>query len=165
MDTVKFISAKLDSVLSVMLAALLTGLVITVFLQVFARNVLEIPLIWTLDVAQLIFAWCIFLGAALAIKWDAHFNLDIVPDGWDRASSVLTFIGHIGSAIVIFVLIYHGAIFAESGLDRISPALRIQEFWFFLPIPLGGVAMALFLIERLPEDLSNLRASFSGTKS
>lgn len=162
MILIRHLNRALASALSFILSVLFAGLIIVVFLQVFARNVLEIPLVWTLDIAQLLFTWCIFLGAALAIKWDAHYNLDLVPDNWKRTGSVLKIVGHIASAIVIFVLIYHGALFTELGSDRTSPSLGITEFWYFVAIPLGGAAMALFLIEIIPDDLAELRTAFSG---
>lgn len=130
------------------LAILFAGLIAVVFLQVAARNVLELSLIWTLDVAQLLFAWCIFVGAALAFRKGAHYVVDLWPDRF-ADNRVINAFATAASIAVIGVLIYHGALMTRIGLNRLAPSLGISELWFFLPIPLGAVLMALFLAERL----------------
>lgn len=147
----------LDKVIGRLLAALFAGMIVTVFLQVFARNVLKIPLVWTLDLAQLLFAWCIFLGAALALRWDAHYNLDLVPEEWRVTGSLFRVFAHLAAVIVVYVLLVHGWTFTQIGLNRFAPAIGISEFWFFLPIPLSGAAMMLFLAEMIPADLRDIR--------
>ncbi len=147
----------LDKAIGRLLAVLFAGMIVTVFLQVFARNVLKIPLVWTLDVAQLLFAWCIFLGAALALRWDAHYNLDMVPEDWRVTGSLFRIFAHLAAVVVVYVLLVHGWTFTLIGLNRFAPALGISEFWFFLPIPLAGAAMTLFLAEMIPADLRDIR--------
>ena len=138
----------MDRLLRSVLAALFAGLISVVFIQVFARNVLKVPMTWTLDLAQLIFSWCIFLGAALAFRYGTHYLVNI----WNEDSRfnilprVVTFLS---SCIVIFVLTWHGTIMSMIGLNRTSLALNISEFWFFLPIPICGTLMGFFLLEKL----------------
>jgi TRAP-type C4-dicarboxylate transport system permease small subunit len=153
----KIINRIVSKALGWLLALFFAAMIATVFLQVFARNVLEIPLVWTLDVAQLLFAWCIFLGAALALRWDAHYSLDLVPENWRVTGSVFRIIAHLGAIVVVWVLLVHGWSFTLIGFNRIAPAIGITEFWFFLPIPLSGAAMALFLAEMIPADLRQIR--------
>lgn len=137
-----------EAVLARMLAVMFAAMICVVFAQVAARNVFKIPLIWTLDAAQLLFAWCIFIGAAVAFRRGSHYIVDL----W-RASGpgrwILVVAPAIASAIVIYVLFWHGIAMSQIGLSRLSPSLGISEFWFFLPIPLGGAFMALFLVEDL----------------
>ena len=157
MERLRSFNRTLDHIIQKLLAGLFGGMIVVVFLQVFARNVLEVPLIWTLDLAQLLFSWTIFIGAALALRWNAHYNLDLIPKHWTTVDAALTIICHLGSIIVVALLIYNGSIFADIGLTRSSVAIGISEFWFFLPIPLGGVCMALFLAEAIPTDLAAIR--------
>jgi len=139
---------RLERAFGYVLAALFAALILVVFLQVMARNVLEIPLIWTLDAAQLLFSWCIFMGAALAFRKGEHYVVDLWPEHggltWIPAAVSLAV-----SAAVIFILVNNGAAMSGIGLNRLSPSLGISEFWFFVPIPIAGVFMALFLVERL----------------
>ncbi|XWN29656.1 MAG: TRAP transporter small permease [Devosia sp.] len=144
------INNGLERVFGPLLAALFAGLILVVFAQVTARNVLEIPLIWTLDLAQLLFSWCIFLGAAFAFRRGEHYHVDLWPThGPLRWIPLL--VPLVASAVVIYVLVRHGVIMSEIGLNRLSPSLGISEFWFFLPIPIGGALMGFFLLERVAD--------------
>ncbi len=59
------------------------------------------------------------------------------------------------SFIVIFVLISNGVKMSLIGLNREALSLGISEFWFFVPIPVGGVFMLLFLIEHVLRELKH----------
>lgn len=134
------------------LSGLFAGLIFVVFIQVVARNILQVPMIWTLDMAQLLFSWCIFLGAALAFRQGQHYVVNIWPQR-GRFNALPVIVPVVASAIVIYVLVWNGFLMSQIGLNRTSPALGISEFWFFVPIPLGGACMALFLIESTLEGL------------
>lgn len=138
----------MDRILQSVLAVLFSGLIGVVFLQVVARNVLKVPITWTLDLAQLIFSWSIFLGAALAFRYGGHYlvNLWKVDSPLEFLPRTVTFLA---SCVVIFVLTWHGIIMSMIGLNRTSLTLNISEFWFYLPIPLCGALMGLFLLEKL----------------
>lgn len=134
------------------LSGLFAGLILVVFTQVVARNILQVPMIWTLDMAQLLFSWCIFLGAALAFRQGQHYVVNIWPQT-GRFNVLPVVVPILASAIVIYVLVWNGFAMSQIGLNRTSPALGISEFWFFVPIPLGGLCMALFLLESTIEGL------------
>ena len=136
------------------LAVAFAGLIAVVFMQVAARNVLHMPMIWTLDLAQLLFAWCIFIGASLAFRQGAHYVVNLWRGNgfMDRLS---TKVSMALSIIVIFVLIFNGMKMSLIGLYREALSLGISEFWFFVPIPVCGVFMLLFLIEHVLRELKH----------
>jgi len=160
MSLLRALNRILDAMLQKLLAAAFAGMIITVFMQVAARNILQEPLIWSLDVAQLLFAWCIFLGAALALRWGEHYTLELVPAHWRVVTSLIAVFAHCASAVVVGVLFFNGWIFADMGFSRFAPAIGISEFWFFLPIPLSGGVMILFLAEMIPDDLRRITEDF-----
>lgn len=142
-----------ENIFCLLLKVFFGAMIAVVLLQVISRNILHIPLIWTLDLAQLCFSWCIFIGAAVAFRRDAHYHLDIIPSNWIMAGNIIRMVALLGSAIVIYVLLVHGIEFAEIGLTRSSLSLGISEVWFFLPIPVGAAVMVFFLIERIGSEL------------
>ncbi|WP_366653638.1 TRAP transporter small permease [Fodinicurvata sp. EGI_FJ10296] len=123
------------------------ALIMTVGLQVAARNVFRIPLIWTLDLAQLLFSWLIFIGAAMAFRRGVHYTVDIVPEGWATLSAVLRVIGILASAVVIYVLIRYGFVLVGIRQTGLIQSLGISRAWMFLPLPICGLLMLVFLIE------------------
>ena len=146
------LNAAIEAWVGRALAVAFAGLITVVFIQVVARNVLQLPMIWTLDLAQLLFAWCIFIGAALAFRQGAHYIVNLWPSA-SFMDSLSTRASMLLSAIVIFVLIFNGVKMSMIGLNRESPSLGFSEFWFFVPMPVCGVFMLLFLIEHVLREL------------
>ena len=141
-----------------LLAAGFAALILTVGLQVLARNVLKIPIIWTGDVAQLLFGWLIFLGAACAYRRGAHYTVDLLPEAWDAGRRMLDLLGFALALVVIHVLIVHGWTLAEIRRSGTVQSLGISRFWMFLPIPVSGALMALFWLEHVARAVRELRA-------
>jgi len=146
-DLITRVAQQLERVCLWLLATGFGLMIATIALQVASRNLLKIPVIWTLDLAQLLFSWLIFLGAAVAFRRGGHYAVDIIPERWAGIGAAVNLLGHLFSAAVIFVLVYFGWNFTRLGFTRSAPALEISEAWYFLPIPLSGALMAFFLLE------------------
>ena len=125
------------------------GLIVTVAIQVLARSVFLIPIIWTLDVAQLLFSWMIFLGAAVAYRRGGHYVVDLVPAHWRGPARAIRALSGVLSLIVLIVLLRFGWQFMLIGLNRQAQSLPISEAWYFAPIPLGAALMLFFSLEAL----------------
>ena len=165
MNAIRTLNRRLDKALQMLLAAMFACMIFVVFLQVFSRNVLEVSFIGILDIAQLLFSWSIFLGAAVALRWDTHYNLDLIPAHWHKTNVLLKAFGHSASLVVVYVLAVHGYDFTINSSSQEIPSLQISGLWLFLPIPLGGIAMGLFLIEMIPDEIRQLRAESDARKA
>ncbi|CAN0485418.1 unnamed protein product [Scytosiphon promiscuus] len=144
----KILGDTLDRIFQMVLACLFAGLIAVVFIQVAARNILMVPMTWTLDLAQLLFSWCIFLGAAFAYRRGGHYLVNLWPKN-SPLNIIPQIATYLAAAIVVFVLVWHGIVMSQIGLNRVSLALNISEFWFYLPIPICGAFIGLFTIEAL----------------
>ncbi|MEM8663293.1 MAG: TRAP transporter small permease [Pseudomonadota bacterium] len=147
------LGSALERVILVIMSAGFAALVVTVGLQVLARNVIKIPLIWTLDVAQLLFAWLIFVGAALAYRRGAHYRIDIVPEGRTGISRVLNLLSDVAALAVVFVLVRYGFTITQMRSRGEVPSLGISEAWFYASIPVGGILIGIFLAEKVVRHL------------
>ncbi|RST83887.1 TRAP transporter small permease [Aquibium carbonis] len=125
------------------------ALIGTVALQVVARNLLGLPFIWTLDLAQLLFSWLVFVGAAVAFRRGAHYTVDLWPENSPRIDRVLQAISLLGAVVVVFVLLRYGWNLTRIRWSGSVQSLGISRGWMFVPIPLSGALMLLFLIEFL----------------
>lgn len=67
---------KIESACAV---ALLTGIVFLVGIASVARS-LGSPIIWSIEIAQLLFVWLCMLAADIAMQQRRHFALSILPD-------------------------------------------------------------------------------------
>lgn len=64
-----------ERILSVVL---LTGLFVTVLLQVFTRYVLDLPLPWTEEIARYLLIWTTFIAAAYVGARRLHISVDLL---------------------------------------------------------------------------------------
>jgi len=129
------------------LGVLFLGLIVSVALQVIARNVLHIPLLWTSDMAQLLFSWLIFIGAAVGLRQGAHYFVDILPEGDGMLGRAVTWFGVLAGAAVVWILIVNGWALTMARARGEIQSIGISRMWLYLPIPLSGVMMGLFLVE------------------
>ncbi len=130
-------------------AALVTALAVIVFLQVFNRFVLKAPLAWSEDLAMLLFQWVAFLGAARGVKRWRHFGIELVvrtfPEKIRRGIELLV---PVIMAVVALTMIWHGITLIQVNLNRTYSTMDLSYLWAYLPIPVSGALMVLYLIEQ-----------------
>ena len=129
------------------------ALISTVALQVLARNILEVPMIWTSDVAQLLFAWLIFLGAAIGLRTGAHYYVDMIPDNRPMLNAFASGLGFVAGIAVAWLLLIYGWQLASIRSTATIQSLGISRFWSFLPMPICGSLMAVYLLEMAAQRL------------
>jgi len=127
--------------------ALFFAMICAVALQVIARNILAIPILWTSDVAQLMFSWLIFVGAAIGLRQGEHYYVDLWPEGDSAARRAVTWFGLVVSVVVVFILVVNGWALSMARARGEIQSLGISRMWLYLSIPVSGVMMALFLVE------------------
>ena len=87
--------------------ALLAGIVVLVGIAAVARS-LGSPIIWSVEIAQLLFVWLCMLAADLAMQQRRHFGLALLPDSLGprsrhvlEAANLLIVIG-----LLVFLWVY-----------------------------------------------------------
>lgn len=123
------------------------ALIITVSLQVLARNVLQVPMIWTGDVAQLLFGWLIFIGAALGFRKGAHYRVNMIPADKPTLNAAADLISFIAGICVAWLLLRYGWELASIRATATIQSIGISRFWMFLPLPISGALLFLYLGE------------------
>lgn len=75
---------RLAAALGWALVAMLAGMIVVVSMQIASRYVLAVPLIWSEEVARLLFISMVFVGAALLARGREHLAVtalvDLMPD-------------------------------------------------------------------------------------
>lgn len=125
------------------------GLIATVALQVLARNVLMAPIIWTSDVAQLLFAWLIFVGAAVGLRTGAHYRVDMLPKGIRWIDLLADGVALLAAFCVAGILLRYGLELAIVRKTATVQSLGLSRFWMYLPLPASGALMLLYIAEAL----------------
>ena len=140
---------KLDRALATVTGALLAALAVVVTFQVLGRYVPFIPRpLWTEEVARLLLAWMVFLGAAVALRRGEHFLIDLIPRRVDqRVGRALQVVVLVVVAAISLVLLVGGILMTQGGLTRISTASGLHRAWAFAALPVGALFMVVFSLE------------------
>lgn len=142
------VKKALDNCIEAVSALTVVALTVIVFVQVFNRFVLKTPLAWSEDLAMLLFQWIVFLGAALGVKRTRHFGIELVVRHFpERVRHGVELVTPIVMAIVAVVMIIQGWAILGINRTRIYATMDLSYTWAFLPIPLSGVLILVYLVQ------------------
>lgn len=128
---------------------LVVALAVVVFLQVFNRFVLKAPLAWSEDLAMLLFQWVAFLGAAVGIKRMRHFGIELVVKKMSpKARHAIEILVPFIVGIVAVTMITEGYKLIQFNTNRIYSSMDLSYVWAYLPIPVSGALIIIFLIQQ-----------------
>ena len=113
------------------------SMVFVLFLQVFTRYVLKVPLYWSEELARIILIWSVFLGANLAFRAGTHMRIDILsrklPKSFRMVSNMIA-----KTTVTAFsvVLVVHGWDLSRKMMRIIAPATGIPVGLIDLILPI-----------------------------
>src|SRR5262249_38274267 len=141
------------------ITALMALLIIPVTLQIFSRYIGLIPrYIWTEEVARFCLIWIIMLGAIIAVRDGGHFELDVLPKPTTaRGQAIARILVHVGIAAVAAIFLVFGYRFAVFGFEQDSELTGLNMLAIHIAWPFAGLAMLLFIAEKLADELKVLR--------
>ena len=131
-------------------------MVAVTFAQVIARFVFNDPISWSEEVARYLFVWITLLGAAHAVAFNKHFNVDFALSMFSKETQ-----RKIGWAIALFVLLFalvmvgYGSYVAWFVRRQVSPAILLPMAYPYLCIPVSGVLIIVHLLAKLFGKVEN----------
>jgi len=113
------------------------------------------PVIWAVDLAQLCFAWACVLGADLALKKNAHIEIDIVVRYFSTAARRnLAIVWMIAMAAFLAMLTWYGTQLTLMNTERVLGDVGISYSWVTAAIPTGCALMLATTLKRLYRGLT-----------
>jgi len=129
---------------------MLVAICLIVFVNVFFRYFLHIGLGWTEELARYLQVWMTFLGATVAVKRWAHFQLTIVDQVIPRPLRRFTRLFAILVVLTLAaIMINHGIDITRVTWNQTSPVLQWPIGYLYLLAPVCGVLMAFFALQHL----------------
>lgn len=122
-------------------AALLVAIVVLVFAAAIMRFFGR-PLIWSVDLAQLLFIWLCFFGANRALRLKAHLGIDLIVARLPHALRLrLEFI--VSAIIIVFLawLAVEGVRLALQNIERQFGDSGLSYAWVTIAVPVGCVIL------------------------
>ena len=144
------LEAGLGLLVEIPAALLVVAEIVILFAGVVARYVLHKPLIWSDELASILFLWLAMLGAAVAFRRGEHMRMTALVA---RASPGLrAFLDLVATAAALSFLVMIAWPSWEYAYEEsyiTTPALQIANIWRAAALPVGIGLMALFALIRL----------------
>ena len=139
-------------------AALLVLAEIAVLLAgIIGRYVFHSPLVWSDELAGILFLWLAMLGSVLALQRDEHMRMTaIVGQLGPRARAFLDVVAVAASLAFLLLVIQPAYEFAADEVYVTTPALDIVNAWRAAALPAGIGLMLVVAVLRLAR-VANLR--------
>jgi tripartite ATP-independent transporter DctM subunit len=134
-----------------LLASTLVALEIAIlFGGVVARYVFNHPLIWSDELASILFLWLAMLGAVIALRRDEHMRMTAAVGSLPMSTRTTFDLFATCAALAFLVLIAWPAYqYAQEETFITTPALGLNNAWRAAALPSGIAMMALFAVLRL----------------
>jgi TRAP-type C4-dicarboxylate transport system permease small subunit len=125
------------------------GSVLLVVMAV-ALTALKVPTPWADEGACFLYIWTVFLAAAIALRKNTHIRIDVllnrVPP---RMQGGYLFFLNILCLVFCLGLLYGIYQMLEVAAVMRSPAMEISMVYYYLPLFIGFVMMAVYLTQMI----------------
>jgi tripartite ATP-independent transporter DctM subunit len=140
----------LATVVGIVAATLVVAEIVVLFAGVSSRYLLHKPLIWTDELAGILFLWLAMLGAVLAFQRAEHMRMTAVIGMLKPKARAFLDVLAIAAPLAFLLLVIHPAYeFASDELFVTTAALDISNLWRAAALPVGLGLMILFALLRL----------------
>ena len=150
--------------LQVLLTLLIAILILPVTMQILARFSEHVPnYIWTEEMARFCLIWIIMLGASVAVRDGAHFDVDVLPHPKTPFGlAVSRMVVHAAIFLVALIFLGFGWRFAEFGYDQNSELTGINMISIHIAWPVAGLTWVLFTLEKFYDDYQLMKMGKAG---
>jgi len=136
-------------------AGLVLAEVAILFSGIVARYVLRTPLIWSDELASILFLWLAMIGAAIAIRLNEHMRMTACVARLDGAyRDAFELVATAASLAFLALTIAPACEYAISESFITTPALGIPNSWRVAALPVGILFMLYLGLVRLFKQIS-----------
>jgi tripartite ATP-independent transporter DctM subunit len=145
-----WLEASLAMLVEIPTALLVTAEIVILFAGVVARYGLHRPLIWSDELASILFLWLAMLGAAVAFRRAEHMRMTaVVANARPVIRAYLDLVATCAALAFLLLIAWPAYEYAYEESFITTPALQISNVWRAAALPAGIGLMALFALLRL----------------
>src|ERR1043165_2362670 len=131
-------------------ALLVAAEIVILFAGVVARYGLHRPLIWSDELASILFLWLAMLGAVVAFRRAEHMRMTaVVASARPATRAYLDVVATCAALAFLLLVAWPSCEYAFEESFITTPALQISNIWRAAALPAGIGLMALFALLRL----------------
>jgi tripartite ATP-independent transporter DctM subunit len=144
------LEASLGLLVEIPAAILVVAEIVILFAGVVARYGLRSPLIWSDELASILFLWLAMLGAAVAFRRSEHMRMTaVVASAKPAMRAWLDMVATCAALAFLLLIAWPAYQYAYEESFITTPALQIPNIWRAAALPVGTCLMALFALLRL----------------
>lgn len=155
-NALDMISREIARATQVIIFIMATVMMTTLILQVFSRYVLSASLVWSEELALILFTWTTLLVAANLVRHDAHVKLDLLHTYLPKVLRIA-----LQKCITILiccfclVLTWSGVEYSVNTMGQVSAAMQLPIEVLHLAAPTCGALGAFHAFSRIFTPNSN----------
>jgi TRAP-type C4-dicarboxylate transport system permease small subunit len=153
----KYFSKSLDvleNVLKFIVAASMLVMVTVIFYQVILRYFFHASNIWSEELARYLMCYVVLLGAAIAIRSNAHLKVDfLIALLKPRASCIASIVCTAAAAIFLVFFFQYAFNLCLSTTNSVSSGTGIQMSYVYACLPIGAGVMFLNSLEIIMKEI------------
>lgn len=131
-------------------AILVIADIIVLLCGVISRFVIHRPLIWSDELASLLFLWLAMIGSVVAFRRAEHMRMtSLVSKLGHQKRALFEAIAVVASLTFLLMIGWPALEYAIDELDITTPAMEINNGWRAAALPVGIALMAVFAVIRL----------------
>lgn len=135
--------AQIELALCVALLACITGLVFVAAIMRF----FGLPLIWSVDMAQLLFIWLCFLGASKAMREKSHLGMEVLVKYLNYQRRFwLEMVCTVIILVFLAILAFEGFRLTLLNMERTFGDSSLSYAWVTAAVPLGCILLGASLL-------------------
>jgi tripartite ATP-independent transporter DctM subunit len=156
-SVVVVIESSLGAFVEILAAGLVAAEMAILFSGVLSRYVFNRPLVWSDELASILFLWLAMLGAVIAFRRDEHMRMTacvrMLPQPWRAVLDSFAMAAALAFLVLIAWPTYQYAVYQ---LPITTSALEITDTWRAAAMPTGIGLMIAFALLRLLRTSSPL---------
>jgi tripartite ATP-independent transporter DctM subunit len=144
------IEAWLGTLVEIPAALLVVAEIVILFAGVVSRYGMHQPLIWSDELASILFLWLAMLGAVVAFRRAEHMRMTaVVASASPAMRAYLDVVATCAALAFLLLIVWPAYDYAYEESFITTPALQISNTWRAAALPVGTCLMALFAVLRL----------------
>lgn len=149
---VRAVDRRLGQAVEVPAALLVVAEMVVLLCGVVSRYVLHRPLVWSDELASMLFIWLAMLGSVVAFRRGEHMRMTaVVGLCGSRTRAFLDILAIVVAGSFVGLMIGPAIEFAQDEAFVITPALQVTNAWSAAALPVGFTLMLIFTVLRLIE--------------
>ena len=144
------INAVLVPLVEIPAALLVVAEIVVLFTGVLARYIFHAPIVWSDELAAILFLWLAMLGSVIAFQRSEHMRMTAISGMLrPRARAFLDVVAVAAALAFLVLMVYPAYEFAADEVFVTTPALEIPNAWRAAAIPVGIALMLVIAVLRL----------------